>query len=393
MIPSRFQTLLAMKALVLCFTTLAEGHSHLGNPLPTRRLDCRAGNGRHRDCYGPCPALDTYGEPTGISPSRPAETWRRGEQRTITWHRNNHANGESGFVRFTLVPVDKMMDRRAHERFTFQISCWASGLHKCHSRNIHVCGNDAEGKAYKAPITVPTAYPDGVYVLGWAWYGGGDYRESSFFGDYYSCSFVRIQGGASVSANSRPVFVPGINTKFSDGCLSATDRVGVCSREPCNGRPVRKMTPRNLPRFISSSDLGTQEQVNSIDQNNAQSPQRAPRKGRRGTRGSIKIKGIQVYNMKDGRAKGTRGNRIKVKTSRYRNGFTLGVQVSGDVEYVRFDMPGYSHNEYEPPYIVNGNTDGRLAALNCRRRQKLRLTVTAFGSGQEEKQSYTVNCI
>lgn len=387
-------TTLAAITLFLCLTIRIEGHSHLGNPLPTRRLDCRAGNGRHRDCYGPCPALDTYGEPTGISPSRPAEVWKRGEQRTISWHRNNHANGESGFVRLTLVPVDQMMDKRAHEKFTFQVSCWASGLHQCYSRKEQVCGNDAEGKAYKAPITVPSAYPDGVYVFGWAWYGGGDYRETSFFGDYYSCSFVRIQGGVSVSAQSRPVFLPGSNTKYNDACMSATDRVGVCSREPCHGHQVRKMTPRNLPRFISSRDLGSQQQIYSIDQNNQRPQPNAETLNKPNTgRGSFRIEGLQIFDLVNNRIKVAKSTRVRVRTSKYKRGFTLGLKVSGSVEYVKFDMPGLSHTEYKTPYVVNGDNDGKLVALRCRKNQNLRLTATVYGSGREEKKSYSVKCI
>lgn len=386
-------TKLAAITLVSCLTITVEGHSHLGKPLPTRRLDCRAGNGRSRDCYGPCPPLDTYGDPSGISPSRPAEAWKRGEQRIISWHRNNHAKGESGFVRFTLVPVNQMMDRRAHERFTFQVSCWASGLHQCHSRSKQVCGNDAEGKAYKAPITVPSAYPDGVYVFGWAWFGGGDFRGTSFFGDYYSCSFVRIQGGVSVSAQSKPVFLPGFNTKYNDACMSATDRVGVCSREPCRRYHVRKLTPRNLPRFISSKDLRSRQQINSVQNNQQpQSNAKTQQKPIRG-RSSFRIQGLLIFDVTNNRAKVAKSSQVRVRTSKYKSGFTLGLKVSGSVQYVKFDMSGRSHTEYETPYVVNGNSDGKLVALRCRRKQELTLTATVYGSGREEKKSFSVRCI
>lgn len=238
-------------SLTLLFA-LVHSHSHLARPLPTRRLDCRVGNGRPRACHGPCPPLDTYGEPTGISPQRPAEVWRRGQSRIISWHRNNHGKRESGFVRLTLVPVSKMMDKTAHKKFTFQISCWSSGLHRCYSRREEVCGNDAEGLAYEVPITVPSVYPDGVYVFGWAWYGGGDFRGRGFFGDYYSCSFIRIEGGSRLTTSYSPRFVAGSHQPSQSSCISSVDRIGVCSREPCRGPQIAPRRPRDLPRTIYS---------------------------------------------------------------------------------------------------------------------------------------------
>lgn len=155
----------------LCFPLLicaVFAHSHLARPLPTRQLDCRVGNGRAKACYGPCAPLGRYGNPTGVSRNKPAETWRRGEFREIRWHRNNHFD-RSGFVRLTLVPIAKMMNKRMHDRFTFHITCWHSGLHKCSSRRKNVCGNDRQGKAYRTSVRVPTSYPDGLYAFGWSW--------------------------------------------------------------------------------------------------------------------------------------------------------------------------------------------------------------------------------
>lgn len=376
---------IVLVAGILVLSNFCEGHSHLAHPLPTRRLDCRAGGGRPRNCFGPCPALDTYGGPTGISPRRPAATWRRGEQRTVTWHRNNHGKGESGFVRLTLVPVNKMMDRRAHEKFTFQISCWSSGLHKCKSRNKHVCGNDKEGMAYKAPITVPTAYPDGVYVLGWAWYGGGDFKGDSFFGDYYSCSFVKITGGAPVSSASRPVFSPGYKTRYSDGCLSSTDRVGVCRTEPCRGHRMQKRRPRDLPRSISSRDLGSE--------GTSQTRPTGVGKGARGGRSAFRVGGLIVYSVKTMRGRDTGKKSIRVNTKRYSRGFTLGLSVSGPVEKVTFRGRGIRRTERKAPFIVNGNSNGRLSSLKCRRNQVMRFTATVYGLGRQEEHKFSVKCI
>ena len=277
-----------------------------------------------------------------------------------------------------------MMDSRAHKKFTFQISCWSSGLHKCESRNKHVCGNDKEGMAYRAPITVPTAYPDGIYVLGWAWYGGGDFKDDSLFGDYYSCSFVKIEGGARLSSSSKPVFAPGLNTKHRDGCLSSTDRVGVCKREPCRGHKVQKRRPRDLPRSISSSDLKT----------SGSSPSRpSPSRGARGGRGAFKVGGLVVYSVKTKRGRDTGDRSIRIKARRYNKGFTLGLNVSGPVDKIVFKGSGLTHTESKAPFIVNGSSNGRLSALRCRRNQELRFTATVYGSGREETYKLSVKCV
>lgn len=133
----------------------------------------------------------------------------------------------TGFVRLALVPVHRMMDKEAHSKYAFHFTCMNRGPHHCYDRSYDVCGNDAQGMAWRTFVQVPTSYPDGIYVLGWSWYGGGDYKGDSFFGDYYSCSFIRIHGGVSVTNEFQPLF---------DGpkCLSATDRLGVCWKEPCH---------------------------------------------------------------------------------------------------------------------------------------------------------------
>lgn len=132
--------------------------------------------------------MDTFGGPTGINAGNAAETWTRGEQRYVAWQKNNHAgkksaHGATGFTRFALVPVDQMMSKDAHQRHAFWYTCWGAGETNCPSRDDITCGNDKNGKRYGTTITVPKNYKDGVYVLGYAWYGGGDYQEKSFFGE------------------------------------------------------------------------------------------------------------------------------------------------------------------------------------------------------------------
>lgn len=149
----------------------------------------------------------------------------------------------TGFVRLVLVPVDKMMDKKAHEKYAFHFLCMNEGLHRCPDRSYDTCGNDAEGMAWQKEVEVPTSYPDGVYVFGWSWYGGGDYRAMSFFGDYYSCSFVEIKGGVAVTDAYEPTW---------DGhkCVSSTDRLGVCWKEPCHVGRMYEMEPAEFKNGI-----------------------------------------------------------------------------------------------------------------------------------------------
>lgn len=288
-----------------------------------------------------------------------------------------------------------MMDKSAHERFTFQISCWSSGLHWCPSREENICGNDGEGKAYKVPVVVPSSYPDGVYVFGWAWYGGGDYRGYSYFGDYFSCSYVRIEGGDRVTSSYKPVFVPGVQQRYSDACLSATDRVGYCVREPCQIGPVTAMRPKNLPQAIHAKDL--QPQVSYVD--NFGQPESNPVQEESTSvitsekKMPFKIEGLQVFDLRTKKVRVSKKRKLKIRLSGYRRGFTLGLQVSGAVQKVRFDMKGYDHTEYVEPYIINGNVGGDLEPLRCRKGKKMRLTCTVFGPADIDTVKYTIKCM
>lgn len=391
----------SMKGLIgaLLFS-LCYSHSHLANPLPTRRLDCRAGNGRHKDCYGPCPALDTYGEPTGITPARPAETWRRGERRWITWHRNNHGNGESGFVRMTLVPVNEMTVKGAHDKFTFQISCWSSGLHKCGSRHINACGNDAGAMAYAVDISVPISYPDGVYAFGWSWYGGGNFKGGSMFGDYYSCSFVHIKGGQGPAFVSKPVFKPGINQPYKDACISTTDRLGVCAREPCRGKHVQRMRPKGLPRAILFADLAGERDTGGLPPRFAQTKPKVKRKlprvleeAKKKNRLGFHIEGIDIYDVRTRRNRFEKRIRFSVKVKHYSKGFTVGVRIKGAVDKVIFKTHAGIHIEKYAPYVINGN-DSRYYPIDCRIGTMFHFSATVYGKSQKiATKKYRISCV
>lgn len=183
-------------------------------------------------------------------------------------------------MRHTLVPVDEMMDKRAHERNAFHYSCF--GAHpvqatKADSKEdkwgYSIAGNDGLKIApgyYETKVTMPRCVPDGDYVFGWVWYGGTggsvsntEYTEPPFnkgyFTDYWSCSFVRVEGGDALGSSCTPEFVNDMSKWSDEGCMSANDAPGVCRSEPCvvwgdfqkprpfkNGEVPAALTPDNF---------------------------------------------------------------------------------------------------------------------------------------------------
>eukprot|EP00178_Gracilaria_changii_P000009 TRINITY_DN0_c1_g3_i1.p1 TRINITY_DN0_c1_g3~~TRINITY_DN0_c1_g3_i1.p1 ORF type:complete len:359 (+),score=66.40 TRINITY_DN0_c1_g3_i1:1689-2765(+) len=186
---------------------------------------CRIGGnpGWEAFCGGPCP---DYKFRHDMRPENPVATWQRGSYQTIHYSKNNH---EGGFVRVALVPLDERMRVEAHDALAFHYGCWSTGQYYCDAKQKHRdCGFDLDNLAYKMTVRVPTTHPDGVYVLGWTWYGGG--TVSSDFGDYYDCAFVRIQGG-ELSDSYQAVFEPG--PERHDSCIASVNRLGLCVSEPC----------------------------------------------------------------------------------------------------------------------------------------------------------------
>lgn len=374
---------------IVTFVTTASAHSHLAYPLPTRRLDCRVGNKRKESCHGPCPPLNMYGDPTGVGPNRPAAAWQRGGRQTIKWHRNNHV-GESGFVRLSLVPVSKMLDKRAHDRYTIYETCWGVGLHRCSSRLKRVCGNDGDGLAFQVQITVPTCYPDGVYVFGWAWYGGGNFRDQSFFGDYYSCSFVRIHGGVRVTSEWSPKFisVPG---HPNDGCRSATDHLGVCAREPCHIGAVRPMRAKSLPNAIYAREFGGPGKGGAPNHKSG-NVNKVSTAGQNGGGGGFHVFGLQSINIQTRHTRNFDGNNLRIVQNSYKNGFTFALRTTGKVVSVRFEGPNYAHTEFRAPFIINGN-NGKLNPFHiCQGRNFVNIRCTVRGISLTKEYGFNIKC-
>lgn len=385
-------------------------HSHLADPLPTRQLHCRVG-GDARECHGPCPVPDDYGRLNPVNKNQPAEVWGRGATVNVRWHRDNRkyfvlvsnvacvgmvdswlANHGSlhvllfvihvfvddgtGFVRLTLVPIEKMMDKKAHDQFAFQFLCMNEGPHRCRDRSYDTCGNDFEGMAWQARVRVPTSYPDGTYVFGWSWYGGGNYLDRSFFGDYYSCSYIEIRGGLEVSEDYQPVF---------DGttCRSATDALGKCWREPCHYGPVRDMVPIEFngrrpaairrdwlpeadargsetfaPLEVGASGgrgvgfaSGPGASV-SLGARSGGGEGRADAGGGSGSGGSLGVFFLDFHDFtKKAIADGGRYRRAA-----FRRGFTVEAFYNGAVRFIEFFVDGRKvRQESVAPFVMNGN--------------------------------------
>jgi len=154
---------------------------------------CRIGGspGYVVSCPGPCPAHTK----AMLRDPPTTTTIRRGGVLNLRYSRNNH---EGGFARYSLVPADRAMDGHFHTRAAFLYTCWDTGAFKCRNprERWRDCKYDDDQVAYKRRLRIPRVYPDGLYVLGFAWWGGLDKGKgfNAALGDYYDC---RCVGGVS----------------------------------------------------------------------------------------------------------------------------------------------------------------------------------------------------
>lgn len=194
---------------------------------PTR--DC-AGN----ECNNACPPILNRADMAN-TPQNPAAEWRRGQRVRICYARNNH---HGGIARFSLVPVNVMSSRRAHDVLTLFHTCWDAGMENCRLLK-EPCGTD-RSFAFCRSFVVPDVFPDGDYVLGHVWYGGLHFsRDRGHFPDFYSCSFVRVRGGVNRKCWPRfkKFFEPGTGRKVRWGkCHTSSTKVGECDRVGCKSK-------------------------------------------------------------------------------------------------------------------------------------------------------------
>lgn len=237
-------------------------HTNFGYPQPITSRSCRLGGipsiGGIAMCPGPCDVSQIHSGhfPNLTSPIRPAATFYRRQKVTIKYHRNNH--GPGGFLRITLVPVEKMMSKEIHYRNAFHYSCWGAHSVQATPQEIEQDRNNnngftltgGDGKLhnmgpgyYVVNVTIPGCVPDGRYVMGMAWYGGvgGSLYQNTkekpwhtgLFGDYWSCAFVRIKGGGPVTSEWKRTWHNDMEKWLGKGCNAANNRLGTCTYEPC----------------------------------------------------------------------------------------------------------------------------------------------------------------
>lgn len=232
----------------------------MGNFKSLLKAECRLGGPRHApndSCPGPCISQSSWQYNKDVT----TLTYRRGQHLEVSWARNNH---HGGFVRFAIVPEHLRMSHEAHSRLAFHYSCFDSGAHNC---SLDACGGDRKSIAFRAVIQIPTIYADGFRgVLAWSWFGGLTHSES-YFGDYWSCRNIRIEGGQPLSASYPITFKPDAgHAEYSfpalgnNSCLSSVNDVHICTREPCRGRKGTFMKPAPFsgtenPRPVSAAEL------------------------------------------------------------------------------------------------------------------------------------------
>eukprot|EP00178_Gracilaria_changii_P002463 TRINITY_DN1363_c0_g1_i1.p1 TRINITY_DN1363_c0_g1~~TRINITY_DN1363_c0_g1_i1.p1 ORF type:complete len:383 (-),score=50.77 TRINITY_DN1363_c0_g1_i1:197-1345(-) len=237
-----------MNSLTLVFacaliSLLSRCHAHqaMSYPWPMSRMNaCRLG--KFKDCPGPCPNDEIR---TDMSPNYPSITVSRSQFVTINTKRNNHAGG---FSRWTIVNVADMNDRSAHDANAFLWTCADLNEQKCDSLNyIRDCQYDGKGQFYQHDVQIPAVYPDGVYVLGWAWYGGTQgHGRGGDFGDYFDCMYINVQGG-DLEDSHTPKFEMGPSDTGRDGlCAARTNQLGDCVSEPCHGRTAGMKMPQEF---------------------------------------------------------------------------------------------------------------------------------------------------
>lgn len=261
-----------------------------------------------QNCPGPCP-VEVYVDDNGevkkfpysakYPPNNPVEeVFKRGQTVTVKYTRNNH--GPGGFNRFALVRYindskpeksKDYMNKAIHTRNAFHYSCWgakpvvATEAEATEEGEFGLSAVGSDGQDHDLPkayyvddVVIPPVVPDGLYMLGFAWFGGTSTGittndpqvpgKSSWFPDYWGCSFIKIEGGVPLAQSYAPVFKNTYtfdpNAKgaegMENGCMAANDRPGVCVTGTCPGVNSFFRKPAAFkdgpPRALTPSDFG-----------------------------------------------------------------------------------------------------------------------------------------
>ncbi|PXF39880.1 hypothetical protein BWQ96_10411 [Gracilariopsis chorda] len=175
------------------------------------------------------------------------------------------------------------MEKAVHQHNAFHYSCWGANPVQASSDELEkdrygftFVGSDGEQHGapkgyYTVDVTIPTCIPDGNYVMGWVWFGGTggtkiernepqEPKPWGYFGDYWACSFVRVEGGDPLSASYQPVFQNDMSQYSEEGCMSANNMPGTCASEPCRVDGVyqkpRPFTEGRIPAPLTPDNFG-----------------------------------------------------------------------------------------------------------------------------------------
>lgn len=231
---------------IITLLKFAKGHSFLIKPVPYQRM-YEVGeypNGcKPFECLA-CPKLASPRSRNENLPERPAEKWARGQRVTIQWAKNNHWGG---FIRIAIVPVEKMFDHVHQKRLALYFGCWQQNVRKC---TANICGSDRGMNLLQTQLVVPANIPDGVYVLAWVWFGGVHFKQDNpKFPDYYSCSFIRISGGADLVHTYQPYFDADNGRGVPGTCRVGFTEPGKCTQaKQCERGPVYDTVPTEFQK-------------------------------------------------------------------------------------------------------------------------------------------------
>ncbi|CAN8074255.1 unnamed protein product [Agarophyton chilense] len=340
-----FCGVLGARGTVHCFVVpflllvgAASAHQAISYPPPiSRDIACRISN--KQNCPGPCPTRDLRKDQT---PNNPSITVERNGWISVNTMANNH---RGGFSRWTLVHVRDMYSKKMHKKNAFLWTCADLSVTKCTKRNHdRDCFYDNAGVYYRHSIQIPPIYQDGVYVLGWAWYGGGE--RWGDFGDYYDCMYIHVRGGP-YWPEYQPTFWAGPSLSGRNGmCRSTVNRLGICWREPCpdGGRWTSLQKPaefsNGMPRRLPASRF-----------TNPWKPK--PRKFNSPYVTSLTIRSADYPARVLTSSLLTRNAHVFI-TKKMRP--TVTCEVSGSVQYVTFYVNGRSgRTDYQAPYSIAGD--------------------------------------
>lgn len=215
------------------------------------------------------------------------------------------------------------------------------------------------------------------------------FNGESYFGDYYSCSYVTIRGGDFEDV-CHPVFEP---EKGRTTCLSSTNRLGVCVREPCFTSSGREMVPAQFergtpPPFFApigfkprhTSSMGSQEQggmspsptpspVSMQSPSNTPSVSPSTSMSQTATPSPIPSKtptgrawvvGLKLMDVEKNSEVSRRFPGSVIVPRRVKK-ITFVAITKGDVRVVRFRLNGrLTRTEFKEPYSMFGDIDGEL---------------------------------